>query len=76
MIQQIVIDGKYLVQIAGGALLVHEGCLIGSHFASKPECVTTIVIGPERAAALYPLCQHEAEVRQALEALVWVARIN
>lgn len=76
MIQQIVIDGRYLVQVAGGALLVHEGCIVGSHFASKPECVTVMMIGPERAAGLYPLCQHEAEVREIIEPLVWAVRID
>lgn len=74
MINQILIDERYLVQLVGGSLLVHPGCMVGNMFATRPGDEMAIVIGPEWAATLYPLCRNEAEVREIMDRLLWPMR--
>lgn len=74
MIEQLLIDETYLVQLVGGALLVHPGAKLGDMFASDPGDVIVIVLGPDEARKLYPLCRHEAEVREWLNGLLWPLR--
>lgn len=73
MSERLVVDG-YLVQIVGGALVVHPGCMVGDMFATTPGDEMVIVLGQEWAAALYPLCQHEAEIREIMNGLLWPGR--